>query len=53
LRGKLESKGMVFNTPDPEAFRLILKRDGFYEQWRKSFGDEAWGVLESYVGRLV
>jgi tripartite ATP-independent transporter DctP family solute receptor len=53
LKAKLESQGMVFNTPDPEPFRAILKRDGFYEQWRKTFGEEAWGVMESYVGRLI
>ncbi|MDB5402663.1 MAG: TRAP-type transport system periplasmic protein [Acetobacteraceae bacterium] len=53
LKARLESKGMVFNTPDPEPFRSILKRDGFYEQWRKTFGNEAWDVVESYVGRLA
>jgi tripartite ATP-independent transporter DctP family solute receptor len=53
LKGKLESKGMVFNTTDPEPFRVILKRDGFYGQWRKTFGEEAWGVMESYVGKLT
>jgi tripartite ATP-independent transporter DctP family solute receptor len=53
LRGKLEAKGMQFNTPDPEPFRSILNRGGFYDQWRKTFGDEAWNVMESYVGRLT
>ena len=52
LKAKLEAHGMLFNTPDPEPFRAILKRDGFYDQWRKTFGDEAWDVMESYVGRL-
>jgi tripartite ATP-independent transporter DctP family solute receptor len=52
LKTKLESQGMQFNTPDPEPFRAILKRDGFYDQWRKTFGDEAWTVMESYIGRL-
>jgi TRAP-type transport system periplasmic protein len=53
LKGKLESQGMQFNSPDAEPFRAILKRDGFYEQWRKTFGDEAWAVMESYTGRLI
>ena len=53
LKGKLESKGMVFNTTDPEPFRAILTQGGFYAQWRKTFGEEAWGVMESYVGRLT
>ena len=52
LKTKLESQGMVFNTPEPEPFRAILKRDGFYDQWRKTFGEEAWSVMESAVGRL-
>ncbi len=52
LKARLESQGMVFNTPDPEPFRAILKRDGFYDQWRKTFGEDAWQVMESYVGRL-
>jgi tripartite ATP-independent transporter DctP family solute receptor len=53
LKSELELKGIIFNTPDPEPFRVILKRNGFYEQWRKTFGDEAWDVMESYVGRLI
>ena len=52
LKTKLESQGMVFNTPEPEPFRAILKRDGFYDQWRKTFGEEAWSVMEGAVGRL-
>jgi TRAP-type transport system periplasmic protein len=53
LKGSLEAKGMQFNTPDPEPFRTILKRSGFYDQWRKTFGEEAWGILEGYVGQLA
>jgi TRAP-type transport system periplasmic protein len=53
LKSKLESKGMVFNSADPEPFHTVLKQSGFYEQWRKIFGDEAWAVMESYVGRLT
>ena len=53
LKTKLESQGMVFNTPDPAPFRAILQRDGFYDQWRKTFGEDAWQVMESYVGRLT
>jgi tripartite ATP-independent transporter DctP family solute receptor len=52
LERKLEAKGMQFNTPDPMAFRAALKRAGFYDAWRKTFGEEAWTTLESYVGRL-
>lgn len=52
LKDRLQSKGMVFNTPDPVPFRARLQEAGFYAQWKKNFGDEAWGVLESYVGHL-
>lgn len=53
LKGKLEAKGMQFNAPDTAPFRATLERAGFYEQWRKGFGTEAWDLLESYVGRLA
>jgi TRAP-type transport system periplasmic protein len=53
LKSKLESKGMVFNSADPEPFHTVLKQSGFYEQWRKIFGDDAWAVMESYVGHLT
>lgn len=53
LRTKLESRGMAFNTPEVEPFRQTLRRAGFYDQWRKTFGDDAWSVIESYVGQLA
>jgi len=53
LRSQLEAKGMQFNTPDTAAFRTVLERSGFYEEWRKTFGNEAWDALESYTGRLA
>src|ERR1700730_8189303 len=53
LKSKLEAKGTQFNSPDIEPFRTTLRSSGFYEQWRKSFGEEAWGIMESYVGRLA
>jgi TRAP-type transport system periplasmic protein len=52
LRTKLEAQGMRFNTPDSAPFRAMLKQAGFYDQWRRTFGDEAWEVMESYTGRL-
>ncbi len=52
LKGQLEAKGMQFNTPDTAAFRTILERSGFYEQWRKTFGQEAWDAMETYTGHL-
>jgi TRAP-type transport system periplasmic protein len=52
LKGELEKKGMVFNSPDTAAFRLVLQKSGFYAEWRKQFGETAWGLLEKYVGQL-
>jgi tripartite ATP-independent transporter DctP family solute receptor len=52
LKGDLEAKGMVFNTPDPAPFRAMLSKSGFYAEWRKKYGEEAWAMLEKYTGKL-
>jgi TRAP-type transport system periplasmic protein len=52
LKAELEKKGLVFNSPDTAAFRLVLQKSGFYAEWRKQFGEAAWGLLEKYVGQL-
>ncbi|MBK4738377.1 TRAP transporter substrate-binding protein [Noviherbaspirillum pedocola] len=52
LKGDLQAKGMVFNTPDPAPFRTMLSKSGFYAEWRKKYGDEAWEMLEKYTGKL-
>jgi tripartite ATP-independent transporter DctP family solute receptor len=52
LKGDLEKKGLVFNSPDTAPFRLVLQKSGFYAEWRKQFGEAAWGLLEKYVGQL-
>jgi tripartite ATP-independent transporter DctP family solute receptor len=48
----LQSKGMVFNTPDPAPFRATLASAGFYSEWKPKLGADAWGLLEKYVGKL-
>ena len=48
----LKAKGMIINTTKPDSFRAALKKAGFYEEWHKKFGNEAWGLLEQYVGKL-
>jgi TRAP-type transport system periplasmic protein len=53
LQGELTGKGMVFNTPDPKQFRGALVQAGFYSQWQKSYGNEAWDRLEQYTGKLT
>lgn len=53
LQGELTAKGMVFSTPDPAQFRAALVKSGFYAQWQKTYGTEAWAQLEKYAGRLT
>jgi TRAP-type transport system periplasmic protein len=53
LQGKLEGEGMAFNKPDAEAFRAVLKKAGFYTEWRDKYGQEAWALLEKYAGGLA
>jgi TRAP-type transport system periplasmic protein len=48
----LKSKGLTFVEVDKPAFRNALKQAGFYADWKKKYGDEAWAILESEVGTL-
>jgi tripartite ATP-independent transporter DctP family solute receptor len=52
VQGDLTAKGMVFNQPDPTEFRDALRKAGFYGDWKRRFGPEAWGKLEAAVGNL-
>jgi tripartite ATP-independent transporter DctP family solute receptor len=53
LQADLTAKGMTFNTPDPVRFRAALVSAGFYSQWQKTYGAEAWARLERYTGPLT
>jgi TRAP-type transport system periplasmic protein len=53
LQGELTSQGMVFNKPDAVQFRAALVKAGFYAQWQKTYGVEAWDKLEQYTGKLT
>jgi TRAP-type transport system periplasmic protein len=48
----LKSKGLEFVEVDKPAFRQALKTAGFYADWKKKYGDEAWSILEAEVGSL-
>ncbi len=50
LKTDLVSKGMVFNDTDAGPFRQQLQKAGFYAEWKKKYGDEAWDILETAVG---
>jgi TRAP-type transport system periplasmic protein len=52
LQKELAAKGMAFNQPDANAFRVHLRKAGFYAAWRAKYGDAAWAILEGAVGKL-
>jgi tripartite ATP-independent transporter DctP family solute receptor len=53
LQQELAGKGLVFNQPDAAPFRDKLRQAKFYSEWKEKYGDEAWGILEKAVGKLV
>src|SRR6201995_1921016 len=53
LQVELTGKGMMFNKPDAVQFRAALVKAGFYAQWQKTYGEEAWAQLEKYTGKLT
>lgn len=50
LQSDLAAKGLQFNTTDATPFREALKKAGFYAEWKKNYGDEAWAILEKFMG---
>lgn len=53
LEAELAAKGLQFNKVNADAFRDKLRAAGFYAEWHKKFGDEAWALLEKYTGKLA
>lgn len=51
-RTKMESLGIKFNETDPKPFRDKLRQSGYYAEWKKKFGNEAFAALEKYTGAL-
>ncbi|MDF3604849.1 TRAP transporter substrate-binding protein [Paracoccus sp. DMF-8] len=51
LKGELESEGFVFNDVDPKLFEDKLREAGFYAQWKDTYGEDAWAILETAIGR--
>jgi tripartite ATP-independent transporter DctP family solute receptor len=47
LQGELEANGMVFNFPDLAPFQQKLVDAGFYDEWEKTYGADAWAILKS------
>ncbi|MFH6786335.1 MULTISPECIES: TRAP transporter substrate-binding protein [Methylobacterium] len=52
LQSKLQTLGLLFYEVENAAFRERLVSSGFYQEWRKRYGDEAWGLLEATTGKL-
>ena len=52
LAGSLQQKGITFNDTDPAPFRDVLKKAGFYADWKAKYGEEAWALLEKAAGQL-
>jgi TRAP-type transport system periplasmic protein len=53
LEAKLKGFGMQFNKVDGKPFREVLQKAGYYTEWQKEFGPEAWALLENYSGKLA
>ena len=52
VTAELKAKGLVFIDADKPAFRDALRKAGFYSEWQKKYGDQAWGILQNEVGTL-
>ena len=50
---ELLAKGLVINRVDKGPFQARLSEAGYYREWQAKFGDEAWGLLEKFAGRLA
>ena len=52
LQTELTKRGLEFFNVKNEDFRAKLVAAGFYKDWQKRFGDEAWSLLEQTSGKL-
>ena len=52
LQTELNKRGLEFFNVKNEDFRAKLVAAGFYKDWQKRFGDEAWSLLEQTTGKL-
>jgi tripartite ATP-independent transporter DctP family solute receptor len=53
LKSDLAAKGLIFNDVDQAPFREVLRKSGFYMEWKNKFGEQAWQLLEEAVGKLA
>ena len=52
LRDELTKRGLTFHDVKLDAFREKLVSAGFYTEWKKRYGEEAWSLLEATTGKL-
>lgn len=52
VAASLKAHGLTFVEVEKPAFRDALRTAGFYDAWKKKYGDAAWSVLEGEVGTL-
>jgi tripartite ATP-independent transporter DctP family solute receptor len=52
LQAELQKRGLEFHKVDNNAFRDKLVAAGFYGEWKKRYGEEAWALLEATTGKL-
>ena len=53
LMNSLKARGISFNKVDAKPFREALQKAGYYSEWQKKFGTDAWALLEKYSGKLA
>jgi tripartite ATP-independent transporter DctP family solute receptor len=53
LSDDLVKKGMMRNRADAGSFRSKLVASGFYDKWQRTFGGQAWSLLEAVTGKLA
>lgn len=53
LKDTLAGRGLIFNETQPEPFQQTLRAKGFYDEWKRRFGEQAWALLETSTGRKL
>lgn len=53
LQDELQKRGLEFHKVENAAFRDKLTAAGFYTDWKKRYGEEAWSLLEATTGKLA
>ncbi len=52
LRSDLAIAGLQLNAVETDSFQAMLKKSGYYKEWRDKYGSEAWDLLQEHVGAL-